>query len=134
MKIFELYEADVPQASASPKLVQVLRTVIGDADQKGVSVFLHFNKPTANDIRSDAKNPDLNKLMQNVGAEQFDYGTFKAAYDTDPRLKAMVQNFSEKGIEPKTKKQATDTPQGDTAGSNTVAKMAKSATDIGDKL
>ena len=134
MKVHELYEAGEPQASASPKLVQVLRTVIGDADQKGVSVFLHFNKPTKNDIRSDAKNLDLNKLMQNVGAEQFDYGTFKASYDTDPRLKAMIQNFSEKGIEPKTKKQATDTPQGDTTGSNTVAKMAKSATDIGDKL
>tara|TARA_R110000796_G_scaffold105903_1_gene216231 strand:- start:394 stop:798 length:405 start_codon:yes stop_codon:yes gene_type:complete len=134
MKVFELYEAGNPQVSASPKLVQVLRTVIGDADQRGISVFLHFNKPTANDIRSDAKNLDLNKLMQNVGSEQFDYGTFKAAYDTDPRLKAMVQNFSEKGIEPKTKKQATDTPQGDTSGSNTVAKMAKSATDIGDKL
>ena len=81
MKISELYEADEPQASSSPKLVHVLRTVIGDADQKGVSVFLHFDKPTANDIRSDAKNLDLNKLMQNVGAEQFDYGTFKAAYD-----------------------------------------------------
>jgi hypothetical protein len=134
MKVYELCEAGEPQASASPKLVQVLRTVIGDADQKGVSVFLHFNTPTANDIRSDAKNLDLNKLMQNVGAEQFDYGTFKAAYDTDPRLKAMIQNFSEKGIEPKTKKQATDTPQGDTAGKDTVSKMAKSATDIGAKL
>lgn len=134
MKMYELYEAGEPQAAASPKLVQVLRTVIGDADQKGVSVFLHFNKPTANDIRSDAKNLDLNKLMQNVGAEQFDYGTFKAAYDTDPRLKAMVQNFSEKGIEPKTKKAATSTPQGDTTDNNTVAKMAKSATDVGAKL
>jgi hypothetical protein len=121
MKVYELCEAGEPQASVSPKLVQVLRTVIGDADQKGVSVFLHFNTPTANDIRSD-------------GAEQFDYGTFKAAYDTDPRLKAMIQNFSEKGIEPKTKKQATDTPQGDTTGNNTVAKMAKSATDVGNKL
>ena len=134
MKVHELYEAGEPQASASPKLVQLLRTVIGDADQKGVSVFLHFNTPTANDIRSDAKNLDLNKLMQNVGAEQFDYGTFKAAYDTDPRIKAMVQNFSEKGIEPKTKKAATSTPQGDTTGNNTVAKMAKSATDVGNKL
>jgi hypothetical protein len=72
--------------------------------------------------------------MQNVGAEQFDYGTFKAAYDTDERLKSLVQNFSEKGIEPATKEQSTDTPQGDTADSNAVAKMAKSATDIGDKL
>ena len=73
--------------------------------------------------------------MQNVGAaESFDYGTFKAAYDTDPRVKAMVQNFNEKGIEPKTKQQATDTPQGDTTGNNTVANMAKSATDVGAAL
>jgi|TARA_R110000851_G_scaffold333450_1_gene513364 hypothetical protein len=133
MKLFELFEEANPHAD-TPKLVQVLRTVIGDADQKGVSVFLHFSKPTANDIRSDSKNLDLNKLMQNVGAEQFDYGTFKAAYDTDERLKSLVQNFSEKGIEPATKEQSTDTPQGDTADSNAVAKMAKSATDIGDKL
>ena len=128
--------SDLLEEAVQPsKLVQVLRTVIGDADQKGVSVFLHFSKPSANDIRSDAKNLDLNKLMQNVGAEQFDYGTFKAAYDTDPRLKAMIQNFSEKGIEPKTKKQATDTPQGDSqTGGDKVAQMAKSATDVGAKL
>lgn len=132
MKVFEIFEADVPQAST--KLMQVLRTVIGSADQKSTAVFLHFNTPMPNDIRSDAKNLDLNKLMQNVGAESFDYGTFKAAYDTDPRIKSMVQNFSEKGIEPKTKQQATDTPQGDTTGNNTVASMAKSATDVGAKL
>ena len=131
MKMSDLLE----EAVQPSKLVQVLRTVIGDADQKGVSVFLHFSKPSANDIRSDAKNLDLNKLMQNVGAEQFDYGTFKAAYDTDPRLKAMIQNFSEKGIEPKTKKQATDTPQGDSqTGGDKGAQMAKSATDVGAKL
>ena len=133
MKVFELYEADDPQASTN-KLMQVLRTVIGSADQKSTAVFLHFDTPTPNDIRSDAKNLDLNKLMQNVGAESFDYGTFKAAYDTDPRIKSMIQNFSEKGIEPKTKQQATDTPQGDTTGNNTVASMAKSATDVGAKL
>ena len=34
-----------------------------------------------------AKILDINKLMQNIGGEQFDYGTFKAAYDTDPRVK-----------------------------------------------
>jgi hypothetical protein len=131
MKVFELME-EAPMASTM--LVQVLRTVIGDADQKGTSVFLHFEKPSGNDIRSNSRNLDLNKLMQNVGSEQFDYRTFKAAYDTDPRLKAMIQNFSEKGIEPKTKQQATDTPQGDTTDSNTVASMAKSATDVGAKL
>ena len=118
----------------STRLIQVLRTVIGSADQKGTAVFLHFDKPGPNDIRSGARNLDLNKLMQNVGAEQFDYGTFKAVYDTDPRIKSMIQNFSEKGIEPKTKQQTTNTPQGDTTGNNTVASMAKSATDVGAKL
>ena len=73
--------------------------------------------------------------MQNVGGEQFDYGTFKAAYDTDPRVKTMVKNFSEKGIELKTKKAATDTPQADgQPGDTTVAQMAKSATDVGAAL
>lgn len=132
MKVFELCEE--ASADVSSTLVQVLRTVIGSADQQGVSLFLHFDKPTANDIRTDSKNIDLNKLMQNVGSEAFDYGTFKAAYDTDPRVKAMVQNFNEKGIVPKTKQQATETPQGDTTGNNTVAGMAKSATDVGAKL
>ena len=132
MKVFELCEE--ASVDVSSTLVQVLRTVIGSADQQGVSLFLHFDKPTANDIRTDSKNIDLNKLMQNVGAEAFDYGTFKAAYDTDPRVKAMVQNFNEKGIVPKTKQQATETPQGDTTDNNTVAGMAKSATDVGAKL
>ena len=73
--------------------------------------------------------------MQNVGAPQFDFGTFKAAYDTDPRVKAMIKNFDKLGIEPKTKKPASgankaDTDQADT----TVSQMAKSATDVGAKL
>ena len=72
--------------------------------------------------------------MQNVGGEQFDYGTFKAAYDTDPRVKTMVANFSEKGIEPKTKETIqSDTPQQDAEGDK-VAQMAKSATNLGDNL
>jgi hypothetical protein len=127
----------VTEADEQPsKLVQVLRTIIGDADQRGISVFLHFNKPTANDIRQGSKNLDLNKLMQNVGGEQFDYGTFKAAYDTDPRVKAMVTNFNEKGIEPKTANQEkSDVPQGDSQdGGNTVNQMAKRATDVGADL
>jgi hypothetical protein len=128
-----LKEAD--EITASPKLVHVLRTIIGQADQKGEQLFLHFSKPTGEDLRTDARNIDLNKLMQNVGGEQFDYETFKAAYDTDARVKSMIRNFSEKGIEPKTKKAPNDTPQGDTQdGGNTVSRMAKSATDVGDKL
>lgn len=121
--------------SIAPRLVQVLRTLIAQADSKREKLFLHFTKPLPNDIRNDARNLDLNKLMQNVGAEQFDYETFKAAYDTDARVKTMVANFSEKGIEPKTKEQPTDSPVASgEADPNAVSNMAKSATDLGDKL
>jgi hypothetical protein len=89
--------------TTAPKLVQVLRTLIGQADQKGEKLFLHYSEPKKNDIRSDSRNINLNKLMQNVGSEQFDYETFKAAYDTDARVKSMIANFNEKGIVPKTK-------------------------------
>jgi len=125
--------AEVDNQSAS-KLVQVLRTVISSADQKGTGLFLHFNTPKKEDIKQGAKNLDLNKLMQNVGGEQFDYGTFKAAYDTDARIKTMVANFSETGVEPKTANTIdSDGPQQDAEGDK-VSQMAKSATDLGDKL
>ena len=121
--------------TASPKLVHVLRTLIGQADQNGDKLFLHFEKPQPNDIRTDARNLDLNKIMQNVGGEQFDYETFKAAYDTDNRVKSMIANFSEKGIEPKTKEAPSDSPVASgEADPNAVSSMAKSATDLGDKL
>jgi hypothetical protein len=125
-------EVDVGSTS---KLVQVLRTVINSADQKGTAGYLHFQKPTKENIKQGAKNLDLNKLMQNVGGEQFDYGTFKAAYDTDSRVKTMVNNFSAEGVEPKTKETVDkgDTPQQDAEGDK-VGQMAKSATDLGDKL
>jgi len=118
----------------SSVLVQVLRTLISSADRKGTPLFLHFQKPKPDAIKQGAKNLDLNKIMQNVGGEQFDYGTFKAAYDTDPRVKTMVKNFNSDGIEPKTKKDTeTGAPQQDAQG-DTVGQMAKSATNLGDKL
>ena len=121
--------------SIAPRLVQVLRTLIAKKKKKSEKLFLHFTKPLPNDIRNDARNLDLNKLMQNVGAEQFDYETFKAAYDTDARVKTMVANFSEKGIEPKTKEQPSDSPVASgEADPKAVSNMAKSATDLGDKL
>lgn len=115
--------------------MQVLRTVIGAADAKNTSVFLHFDKPSSNDIRQGSLNLDLNRLMQNVGGEQFDYGTFKAAYDTDPRVKTMVANFNERGIVPATKTEAPESeepaPAGDRGG-DTVNQMAKRAVDLKD--
>ena len=118
----------------SSVLVQVLRTLISSADTKGTALFLHFQKPKPDAIKQGAKNLDLNKIMQNVGGEQFDYGTFKAAYDTDPRVKTMVKNFNSDGVEPKTKKDTeTGAPQQDAQG-DAVGQMAKSATNLGDKL
>ena len=119
----------------SSVLVQVLRTLISSADRKGTPLFLHFQKQKSKDaIKQGAKNLNLNKIMQNVGGEMFDYGTFKAAYDTDPRIKTMVKNFNSDGVEPKTKQDTeTGTPQQDAQG-KTVGQMAKSATDLGDKL
>jgi len=133
MRVSEILKEEEPTTLA-PKLVQVLRTIIGQADQKGEKLFLHFTKPQPNDIRSDSKNIDLNKLMQNVGGQQFDHQTFKGRLCTENRVKTMIANFSEKGIVPKTKEQPDDTPQGDTTGNNTVSKMAKSATDLGKDL
>ena len=119
----------------SSVLVQVLRTLISSADRKGTPLFLHFQKPKSKDaIKQGAKNLNLNKIMQNVGGEMFDYGTFKAAYDTDPRIKTMVKNFNSDGVEPKTKQDTeTGMAQQDAQG-KTVGQMAKSATDLGDKL
>ena len=113
--------------------MQVLRTVIASADSKGQSVFLHFNTPRQSEIQDVDKNIDLNKLMQNVGSEQFDYETFVAAYETDPRLKTMIANYNETGITPNTKKQNKMTSQGGTpAATDTVSQMAKRATDLTD--
>jgi len=108
-----------------------LRTVKGNADSKDQSVFLHFKKPTQADIKQGSLNLDLNKLMQNVGGEQFDYQTFKAAYDSDPTIEPLVNNFNSVGIELKTNKNTDDTPQGDPQSDN-IENMAKRAVDLKD--
>lgn len=69
--------------------------------------------------------------MKHAGSEQFDYRTFKAAYDSDERLKRMIKNFNQDGITLKTDTDAdTSAPQQDT-GNTKVSQMAKRATKIG---
>jgi len=111
-----------------------LRTIKNSADQKGRPVFLHFNNPAPEDIKEGSMNLDLNKIMQNMGGEAFSYQSFKTAYDTDPRVKEMVKNFSEAGIDLKTKEDADNAATTSADGGNTVSQMAKSATNLGDKL
>lgn len=73
---------------------------------------------------------ELNKLMHNTGTEQFDYRTFKAAYDSDERIKKMIKNFDQEGLTLKTDIEDPDTtnPQQDIARTSTVSQMAKRAT------
>ena len=69
--------------------------------------------------------------MANVGGESFDYGTFTAAYETDPRVKTMVANFSKDGIEAKTANLTKDSgEEAANQNDNDVEKLAKAATDI----
>ena len=111
-----------------------LRTVQQAADQKGKPAFLHFEKPSSDKIKEGSINIDLNKVMQNMGGEAFAYGTFKNAYDTDPRVKEMVKDFSEDGINLKTKEDTEQAPTSSDDGGDTVSQMAQRATDVGDKL
>ena len=82
----------------------------------------------------------LDKYMQNQGNGQFDFEVFKQAYDSDPRLKQLVTNFDKDKIELKQSEMddvagaAADGAAATAADANSVADMAKSATDLGSKL
>lgn len=106
-----------------------------NADEQNKGLFLHFEKPTPKTAKKDMLNIDLNKAMVNAGGETFDYGTFTAAYETDPRVKTMVKNFSKDGVEVKTKNNVQDPGPEDSAvaadtGQSDVTQMAQQAVDI----
>ena len=119
---------------ANEKLVMALRTVQQAADQKGKPVFLHFETPSKDKIKEGSINIDLNKVMQNMGGESFVYETFKNAYDSDPRVKGMIKDFSEAGITLKTKEDIETGATSSADGADTVSQMAKRATDPGADL
>lgn len=66
--------------------------------------------------------------MKNMGSEQFDYETFKLAYDSDPRIKPLVKNFDQEGITLSTDVEAEEQPQQGTVSNDSVSQMAKRAT------
>ena len=74
----------------------------------------------------------LDKLMQNIGKSQFSYDVFKAAYDMDPQVKAMVKNFDKNKLTFKSD-EMDDIPQAakEPSADQTVSSMAKRATDLG---
>ena len=78
----------------------------------------------------------LDKYMRNQGKGNFDYESFKAMYDADPRLQQLVTNFDQDKIEFKQSEvdDVAKLPGNPGAPSDTVGNMAKNATDVGAEL
>lgn len=76
----------------------------------------------------------LDKYMRNQGKGNFDYESFKAMYDSDPRLQQLVTNFDKEKIEFKQSEVDDVAKIKGNAGrpSDTVGNMAKNATDLSD--
>lgn len=74
----------------------------------------------------------LDKYMRNQGKGNFDYETFKAMYDSDPRLKQLVTNFDQDKIEFKQSEvdDVENLPGNPGRPGDTVGQMAKNATDL----
>lgn len=68
--------------------------------------------------------------MQNLGHGQFNFDTFKSAYDSDPKLQELVSNFDKETIELKSEGDQ-DLPAQSTDSKNKVSQMAQQATDLG---
>ena len=108
----------------------MLRSLISQADEERTSLYLTFGPGKD---KEGYKTVDLNDYMENAGGEAFDYGTFTAAYETDPRVKTMVANFDKDGIEAKTEKKTKDAGADAAAqdqGGEDVEDLAQQATDI----
>lgn len=66
--------------------------------------------------------------MQNVLQSQFNYDVFKSAYDKDAGFKELIKNFDAEKITFSDGSAVDDMPTADAKGDDTVANMAKSAT------
>ena len=67
--------------------------------------------------------------MRNMGNQQFDYETFKAAYDSDNTIKSIVKDFDKETITLKTS-EVDDLKTTKHKKKNTVSNMAKKAVDL----
>jgi len=109
-----------------------LHTIKNSAEQRSKPAFLHFEKPAKEAIEPGYINVSLNDVMKNMGAPQFAYDTFKAAYDSDPSIEELVDNFNSEGIEINTDDSDVEEPEQGRDDRNSVSSMAKSATDLSD--
>lgn len=71
----------------------------------------------------------LDTVMSNAESSQFTFDTFKAAYDQDPRIKAIVKNFDQNKIDIKNN-EVDDLPSQQQGAEDAVGDMAKSAVDL----
>ena len=73
----------------------------------------------------------MDRILRNAGVQQFSYETFAAAFEQDPRLQKLVNNYNSEEIVFK-----QPGMQGDTADTSqdTVGQMAKRATNVGAPL
>ena len=72
--------------------------------------------------------------MQNQGSGNFDYESFKAMYDADPRIQQLVTNFDQDKIEFKDSEvdDVKNIKGNPGRPGDTVGKMAKNAVDLTD--
>jgi len=73
--------------------------------------------------------------MRNIGASQFNYEVFKAAYDSDTKLQELVSDFDENNITLSDGSAELEPGAAEVgSGGDSVSSMARRATDLGDKL
>jgi hypothetical protein len=69
--------------------------------------------------------------MKKAGVPQFDYNTFKKAYDSNTQLKDLT-DFDPEGVTIKDPNKTELEPKNSTRGADDVSKMAKRAVDFDD--
>ena len=65
-----------------------------------------------------------------MGKGNFTFDSFKAAYDSDPRLQALVTNFDQNSIELKSSETDDLANPSKDSNADTVNQMAKNAVDL----
>ena len=108
--------------------------VSGDEAAQDLIVVLRNQIQRANQSNSEAKLSwaAVSSLMKDMGHGNYDYGSFKTMYDTNPSLSIIIRNFNQDGVVLNTdfdNKEGDEEPVDlDSSPTDTVQKMAKRAT------
>ena len=113
MRLHEFQSTDKELESV---LVNTLKNVSGDADDKNTSATLSFDA--------------VKEIMKNTGYPAFSYDLFKQLHDNGKVLKNVVKDFNQEKIVVRTEKDAETDPAMDfdnQGSTDKVKQMAKSA-------